>query len=296
MGEFISELSVFREIIAQIEAIAFRHDFFLPSVADDVFFPVSSRVQRRNIHAGKIIFSFAILYGIRGQVRTPAIGHFIFIEDTPVQSILPSACHVTLLHRVVAAVAQVYSTVDAIFFRRLCHNIDDAANRTTAIERRLPAADHFHFADIFHRNHIPVHCAVPGGIHLLSVDEDKDILGIISTEVHAAFHRSIHLHTGRQSDGLCRILHIAVLNFLFCHDLYIRRNILCRFCLPGRRDGEPFQFIHRQRRRTCAYTTRGCQYSQHNSILFTFHLFISFTFADRILRYKIAQQHMIVNT
>ena len=296
MGEFISELSVFREIIAQIEAIAFGHDFLLPPVADDVFFPVSSRVQRRSIHAGKIIFPLFILFGIRGEVRTPAVGHFIFIEDTPVQSILPSACHITLLHRVVAAVSQVYSTMDAIFFRRLCHNIDDAANRTPSIERRLPAADYFHFADIFHRNHIPVHCAVPGGIHLLSVDEDKDILGIIPAEVHAAFHRSIHLHTGRQSNGLCRILHIAVLNFLFCHDLYIRRNILCRFCLPGRRDSEPFQFIHRHRRRTRAYTARGCQYSQHNSILFTFHLFIPFTSADRILRYKIAQQHLIVNS
>ena len=271
MGEFISELSVFREIIAQIEAIAFGHDFLLPPVADDIFFPVSSRVQRGSIHAGKIIFPLAILYGIRGEVRTPAVRYFTFIKDAPVQSILPSACHVTLLHRVVAAVAQVYSTVDAIFFRRLCHNIDDAANRTTAIERRLPAADHFHFADIFHRNHIPVYCAVPGGIHLLSVNEDKDILGIISAKVHAAFHRSIHLHTGRQSNGLCRILHIAVLNFLFCHDLYIRRNILCRFCLPGRRDGEPLQFIHRHRRRTCAHTARGCQYSQHHSILFTFH-------------------------
>ena len=176
MGEFISKLFVFREIIAQIEAIAFRHDFFLPSVADDVFFPVSSRVQRRNIHAGKIIFSFAILYGIRGQVRTPAIGHFIFIEDTPVQSTFPSACHVTLLHRVVAAVAQVYSTVDAIFFRRLCHDIDDAAHCASAVKSRLAAADHFHFADIFNRNHIPVDSAVPGGIHLLSVNKDKNIL------------------------------------------------------------------------------------------------------------------------
>ena len=176
MGEFISKLSIFREIIAQIEAIAFGHDFLLPPVADDIFFPVSSRVQRGSIHAGKIIFPLAILYGIRGEVRTPAVRYFTFIKDAPVQSILPSACHVTLLHRVVAAVAQVYSTVDAIFFRRLCHDIDDAAHCASAIERRLPAADDFNLTNIFNRNHIPVDSAVPGGIHLLSVNKDKNIL------------------------------------------------------------------------------------------------------------------------
>ena len=105
MGEFISELSVFRKIIAQIEAIAFGHDFLHPPVADDVFFPVSSRVQRRSIHAGKIIHSRAALHRIRGKIRTPAVSHFIFIENAPGKPIIFPVHHVALLHRVVTAIA-----------------------------------------------------------------------------------------------------------------------------------------------------------------------------------------------
>ena len=193
---------------------------------------------------------------------------------------------IRLLHRSVATVADDRRAVDAVPLLALCHDIDDAADRTAAVEGRLTAGNDLDLTDILDRDHIPVDIAVPRGIHLLSIDKDKDVLRVIAAKVHRAFDRIRSRDAGRHRNGIRSGLHIAQLDIFLRDDLYIRRYILEAFCLTGRSNGDALQGIHRSGLcRTCAAHAEK-HHSRQKSRCF-FHVFhVQFPFSDSFLSLK----------
>ena len=176
--------------------------------------------------------------------------------------------------------------MDTVTLLALRHDIDNTADRTTAVKGRLTAGDDLDLADILDRDHVPVDIAVPCGIHLLSVDKDEDVLRAIAAKVHRAFDRVRSRDAGRHRNSIRSSLHIAQLDILLGDDLYIRRYILEAFCLTGRCDGNTLQGIHRRGLcRTCAAHAEK-RHSRQKSRCF-FHVFhVQFPFSDSFLSLK----------
>ena len=193
---------------------------------------------------------------------------------------------ICLLHGAVAAIADDSGAVDAIPLLALCHDIDDAADRTTAVESGLTAGNDLDLTDILDRDHVPVDIAVPCGIHLLSIDKDEDVLRAIAAKVHCAFDRVRCRDAGRHRNGIRSSLYIAQLDVLLGDDLYTRRYILEAFRLAGRGDGDALQGIHRSGLcRTCAAHAEK-RHSRQKSRCF-FHVFhVQFPFSDSFLSLK----------
>ena len=185
-----------------------------------------------------------------------------------------------------AAVADDRGAVDAVPLLALRHDIDDAADRTTAVESGLTAGDDLDLTDILDRDHIPVDVAVPCGIHLLSIDKDKDVLRVIAAKVHRTFDRVRCRNARRHRNSIRSSLYIAQLDILLGDDLYTCRYILEAFCLTVRSDGDALQGIHRSGLcRACAAHAEK-RHSRQKSRCF-FHVFhVQFPFSDSFLSLK----------
>ena len=220
------------------------------------------------------------------RIIPPSIRALALIECPPRQLVLLPMHGIRLLHRSVAAVADDRRTVDAVPLLALRHDIDDTADRTTAVKGRLTAGNDLDLTDILDRDHVPVDIAVPCGIHLLSIDKNEDVLRAIAAKVHRAFDRIRSRDASRHRNGIRGSLYIAQLDILLGDDLYIRRYILEAFCLTGRSDGDTLQGIHRSGLcRTCAAHAEK-RHSRQKSRCF-FHVFhVQFPFSDSFLSLK----------
>ena len=280
MGILIGQLLVIIESVAKIETVIFRKRILLTAVPND-FTTISTGIQFGS--CGK---RACLLRAQVDVIALPAVRLLALIECPPRQLVLLPMHGIRLLHRSVAAIADDRRAVDTVTLLALCHDIDDAADRTTAVKGGLTAGNDLDLTDILDRDHIPVDIAVPCGIHLLSIDKDKDVLRVIAAKIYRAFDRVRSRDAGRHRNGISGSLYIAQLDILLRDDLYIRRYILEAFCLTGRSDGDALQGIHRSGLcRTCAAHAEK-RHSRQKSRCF-FHVFhVQFPFSDSFLSLK----------
>ena len=273
MGILIGQLLIIIESVTKIETVIFRKRILLTAVPND-FTTISTGIQFSS--CGK---RACLLRAQVDVIALPAVRLLALIKRPPRQLVLLPMHGIRLLHRAVAAVADDRGAVDAVTLLALCHDIDDAADRTTAVERGLTAGDDLDLADILDRDHVPVDIAVPCGIHLLSVDKDEDILRAIAAKVHRAFDGVRRRDAGRHRNGIRSGLYIAQLDILLGDDLYIRRYILEAFCLTGRGDRDALQRKHRNRigRAYAAHAEKRHSRQKSRCFFHVFHVQFPFT-------------------